>query len=54
MITRAYQNANGERQEVSLSVAEWEDVTEESLQEILGFKVEPKPVAEKATAKSKK
>lgn len=40
MITRAYQNAKGVRQEVSLSVAEWEVLTEEQLQEMLGFKDE--------------
>jgi hypothetical protein len=53
MITRAYQNANGERQEVSLSAAEWEDVTEESLQEILGFKAEAPAAPAKATKSAK-
>jgi hypothetical protein len=38
MITRAYQNAKGERQEVAMTVAEWEAITEDHLQEMLGFK----------------
>ena len=38
MITRAYQNAKGERQEVAMTVAEWEAITEDQLQEMLGFK----------------
>ena len=38
MITRAYQNAKGERQEVAMSAAEWDILTEDQLQEILGFK----------------
>jgi hypothetical protein len=38
MITRAYQNSKGERQEVALSAAEWESLTEDHLQDILGFK----------------
>ena len=38
MITRAYQNAQGERQEVTLSAGEWEELTEDALQELLGFK----------------
>lgn len=37
MITRAYQNAKDERQEVTLSAAQWEVLTEAELQEILGF-----------------
>lgn len=70
MILRRYTNANGDQQEVILSKEDWEKVTEESLEMMLGFKkaaeavVEPAPkaepaaeeapVAEKATAKSKK
>jgi hypothetical protein len=46
MITRAYQNAQGERQEISLFVEEWEALTEEGLQRMLGFSKEPEPVAE--------
>lgn len=38
MITRAYPNAKGERQEIAMTVAEWEAITEDQLQEILGFK----------------
>ena len=38
MITRAYQNAKGERQEVAMTVAEWEAITEDQLQDMLGFK----------------
>jgi hypothetical protein len=68
MILRRYTNANGDQQEICLSQEDWEKVTEESLEMMLGFKkaakpvVEPvaevvaeeAPVAEKATAKSKK
>jgi hypothetical protein len=38
MITRAYTNAQDERQEVTLSAGEWEELTEDALQELLGFK----------------
>lgn len=41
MITRAYQNAKGERQEVALCAAEWEVLTEDQLQGMLGFNVKP-------------
>lgn len=62
MILRRYTNANGDQQEICLSQEDWEKVTEESLQMMLGFKkapapkavVEEAPVAEKVTAKSKK
>jgi hypothetical protein len=68
MILRRYTNANGDQQEVILSKEDWEKVTEESLEMMLGFKkaaapkaaveeapaAEEVPVAEKATAKSKK
>ena len=44
MITRAYQNAKGERQEVTLSADAWEVLTEDDLQDLLGFKAtEPEP-----------
>ena len=43
MITRAYQNAQGERQEISLFVEEWESLTEEGLQKMLGFIKDPEP-----------
>lgn len=45
MITRAYQNSKGERQEVALSAAEWEVLTEDQLQSMLGFKAPAKPKA---------
>ncbi len=46
MITRAYQNAIGERQEVSLSADQWEAMTEDGLNEILGFcSAEPEPTS---------
>ena len=46
MITRAYQNAKGERQEVTLSADAWEALTEDDLQDLLGFKApEPEPEA---------
>jgi hypothetical protein len=64
MILRRYTNANGDQQEISLSQEDWEKVTEESLEMMLGFKKAPAakaapaaeeaPAAEKATAKSKK
>ena len=44
MITRAYQNAKGERQEISLLIEEWEELTDETLQKMLGFVKEPEPV----------
>jgi len=55
MITRAYQNAKGERQEVTLSPAVWEALTEDQLQEMLGFKEKPPvaPVAARVVAKPK-
>lgn len=37
MITRAYQNANGERQEVTLSAEQWEALSEADLDNMLGF-----------------
>jgi len=50
MITRAYQNSNNERQEVTLSAGEWEELTEDQLQELLGFKA-AKPAKVTKTAK---
>lgn len=55
MILRRYTNANGDQQEISLSQEDWEKVTEESLEIMLGFKsVEPEPAASKPAAKKKK
>ena len=56
MITRAYQNAKGERQEISLFVEEWESLTEEGLQKMLGFQKEvaPEPTPAPAPAKKKR
>lgn len=59
MITRAYQNAKGERQEVAMSMGEWETLTVDQLQSILGFRVEspkpaPVPAAPRAPASSVK
>lgn len=59
MITRAYQNAAGERQEISLFVEEWEALTEEGLQKMLGFnqpepEPEPEPAPTPAPAKKKR
>jgi len=52
MILRRYTNANGDQQEVILSQEDWEKVTEESLEMMLGFKKapapKPEPVAEPA------
>jgi hypothetical protein len=41
MITRAYQNSKGERQEVTLSPEVWESITDVDLANILGFNEEP-------------
>jgi hypothetical protein len=54
MITRAYQNAKGERQEVSMSAAEWEVLTEDQLDEMLGLKTPaPAPAPVKAAKAAK-
>lgn len=37
MITRAYQNSKGERQEVTLSPEVWDSITDVDLEKILGF-----------------
>lgn len=37
MITRAYENANGERQEITLSADQWEALSEADLSNMLGF-----------------
>jgi len=64
MITRAYQNSNGERQEITLSAEHWEAMSEADLDNVLGFgkkaaktvkaeeapAVEAAPVAEEAPA----
>ena len=52
MITRAYQNAKGERQEVTMSAAEWEVLTEDQLDEMLGLKA-PAPAPVKAAKAAK-
>lgn len=50
MILRRYTNAKGEQQEIVLSQGDWEKVTEESLEEMLGFrkaaKAAPAPAPE--------
>lgn len=54
MITRAYQNAKGERQEVAMSAAEWEVLTQDQLDEMLGLKVAaPAPAPVKAAKVTK-
>ena len=65
MITRAYQNSKGERQEVTLSPEAWESITEVDLENILGFAKEPEvesvpeaveaeaPVKQKAAVKKR-
>ena len=50
MILRRYTNANGDQQEIALSKEDWEKVTEESLEMMLGFKAAPEPVAEAPAA----
>ena len=52
MITRAYQNAKGERQEVAMSAAEWEVLTQDQLDEMLGLKA-PAPAPVKAVKAAK-
>ncbi len=53
MITRAYQNSKGERQEVSLTAEEWEALTEDQLQEMLGFKAAAPAKAERPAKAAK-
>lgn len=43
MILRRYTNANGDQQEICLSQQDWEKVTEDSLEMMLGFKKDPEP-----------
>lgn len=50
MILRRYTNANGDQQEICLSQEDWEKVTEESLEMMLGFKKAPEPVVEAPVA----
>lgn len=50
MILRRYTNANGDQQEISLSQEDWEKVTEESLEMMLGFKKAPAAKAAPAPA----
>ena len=57
MITRAYQNSKGERQEVTLSPEVWDSITDVDLEKILGFaeeaEVESAPEEAEAPAKAK-
>jgi hypothetical protein len=57
MITRAYQNSKGERQEVTLSAEVWDSITDVDLEKILGFaeeaEVDSIPEEAKAPAKAK-
>jgi hypothetical protein len=53
MILRRYTNAKGDQQEIVLSKEDWEKVTEESLDEMLGFKAAA-PVKAAKAAKSAK
>jgi hypothetical protein len=60
MITRMYPNADGELQNVTLSAAEWEALSPDDLDKILGFgkpalkpELDPAP-ALKATKRIKK
>ena len=59
MITRAYQNAKGERQEITLAPEMWEALSEADLENMLGFgkaakaAPDPEPVAEAAPAVKK-
>lgn len=57
MITRAYTNADGERQEITLDQSVWEILSEEGLKELLGFKKvvakEPQPAVKPASNRKK-
>ena len=53
MITRAYQNAKGDRQEVSMNAGAWEALTEDQLQGMLGFKAAAPAPASAAKPKAK-
>lgn len=50
MITRAYQNAKGERQEVTLPKDQWEVLTEDALNDMLGFAKPETEAAPKAVS----
>ena len=52
MITRAYQNASGERQEITLAADQWAALSEADLENMLGFgkKAEKPAKAAKAEA----
>jgi hypothetical protein len=50
MILRRYTNANGDQQEICLSQEDWEKVTDDSLEMMLGFKKVLEPVAEAPAA----
>ena len=52
MILRRYTNASGDQQEICLSQEDWEKVTEESLEMMLGFKKAPEPVVEPVAKKA--
>jgi hypothetical protein len=52
MITRRYQNSAGQQQEVTLSADAWEALSEEGLNELLGFK-KPEPAKPANPVKSK-
>jgi hypothetical protein len=57
MITRAYQNSKGERQELTLSPEVWDSITDVDLEKILGFaeeaEVDSVPEEAEAPAKAK-
>ena len=54
MILRRYTNAKGDQQEIVLSKEDWEKVTEESLDEMLGFKVAAAPAKSAKVVKAAK
>ena len=54
MILRRYTNANGDQQEITLSKGDWEKVTEESLEIMLGFKAASPEALVKPAAKKRK
>ena len=45
MITRAYQNANGDRQEITLSAEDWAALTDADLANMLGSAKKPAKAA---------
>lgn len=52
MITRAYQNASGERQEITLAADQWASLSEADLENMLGHGKKPAKAAKAAKAEA--